>query len=133
MDPHTSRIADRWCITDVRFKEKLPIERWTWVEAPFNENRAVWQHPMGDDVWRLDFQLGWKADPEVEKQPERVLPRIRAMLGPDVEFRRTAYDVEAAISVIMAIGYPKADEVVTFMMADPERPARNSALIEGLS
>jgi 3-(3-hydroxy-phenyl)propionate hydroxylase len=57
LDPHTSHIADRWCITDVRFKEKFPIERWTWIEAPFNEDRAVWQHPMADDVWRLDYQM----------------------------------------------------------------------------
>jgi 3-(3-hydroxy-phenyl)propionate hydroxylase len=37
-------------------------------------------HREADDVWRIDFQLGWDADPEVEKQPERVIPRIRAML-----------------------------------------------------
>src|SRR5262249_38874115 len=54
-----------------------------------------------------------------------------ALLDPHVEFRRTAYDVEAAIAAIMATGYPKADEVVTFLMPDPERPARISALIEG--
>ena len=29
-------------------------------------------HREADDVWRIDFQLGWDADPEVEKQPERV-------------------------------------------------------------
>jgi 3-(3-hydroxy-phenyl)propionate hydroxylase len=43
-------------------------------------------HREADDVWRIDFQLGWDADPEAEKQPERVLPRIRAMLeqpGPE--------------------------------------------------
>jgi 3-(3-hydroxy-phenyl)propionate hydroxylase len=28
----------------------------------------------------MDFQLGWDADPEAEKQPERVGPRIRAAL-----------------------------------------------------
>jgi 3-(3-hydroxy-phenyl)propionate hydroxylase len=37
--------------------------------------------PQADNVWRIDFQLGWDADPEAEKQPERVIPRIRAMLG----------------------------------------------------
>ena len=38
-------------------------------------------HREADNVWRIDFQLGWDADPEAEKQPERVIPRIRAMLG----------------------------------------------------
>ena len=49
---------DRWCIADVRFRSNAPhaTERHTWVEAPFNENRAVWQHPMGDGVWRIDYQ-----------------------------------------------------------------------------
>ncbi|MDO8375583.1 MAG: FAD-dependent monooxygenase, partial [Aquabacterium sp.] len=36
--------------------------------------------------WRIDFQLGRDADPELEKQPERVLPRLRAMLGENTEF-----------------------------------------------
>jgi 3-(3-hydroxy-phenyl)propionate hydroxylase len=43
-------------------------------------------HRQADDVWRIDFQLGWDADPEAEKKPERVIPRIRAMLGDDRPF-----------------------------------------------
>ena len=34
-----------------------------------------------DDVWRIDFQLGWDADPEDEKQPENIIPRVRALLA----------------------------------------------------
>ena len=45
---------DRWCIADVRFKNSPPVERRTWIEAPFNEGRAVWQHLMADGVWRID-------------------------------------------------------------------------------
>ena len=56
-----------------------------------------------------------------------------ALLTTDVVFRRSVYDVEATISAIIATGYPKADEMVTFLMPDPERPARISALIEGPS
>src|SRR4051812_20646100 len=41
-----SRSTDRWCISDVRFKKPLPVERWTWVDAPFNDGRGVWQHLM---------------------------------------------------------------------------------------
>jgi 3-(3-hydroxy-phenyl)propionate hydroxylase len=43
-------------------------------------------HREADDVWRIDFQLGWDADPEEEKKPEKVIPRIRQMLGPDRDF-----------------------------------------------
>lgn len=43
-------------------------------------------HKQADDVWRLDFQLGWDCDPNEEKKPENVLPRVRAMLGPDLAF-----------------------------------------------
>ncbi len=32
---------------------------------------------------RLDFQLGPDADPELERQPDRVMPRVRAVVGAD--------------------------------------------------
>jgi 3-(3-hydroxy-phenyl)propionate hydroxylase len=85
LDPHTSRIADRWCITDVRFKETFPTERWTWIEAPFNENRAVWQHPMADDVWRLDYQMPSDCDPDYVSRRDVAEERLRAHLG-DIGF-----------------------------------------------
>jgi 3-(3-hydroxy-phenyl)propionate hydroxylase len=37
-------------------------------------------HRQADRVWRIDFQLGADADPELESRPERVAPRIRAAL-----------------------------------------------------
>jgi 3-(3-hydroxy-phenyl)propionate hydroxylase len=85
LETHTARSADRWCITDVRFKETFPTERWTWVEAPFNENRAVWQHLMGDDVWRLDYQMDPDCDPDYVSRRDVAEERLRAHLG-DVEF-----------------------------------------------
>ena len=81
-----ARGIDRWCISDVRFKEKLPVERWTWVEAPFNDNRAVWQHLMADDVWRMDFQMGPDTDLEYVSRHDVAAERIRRQLGADVEF-----------------------------------------------
>jgi 3-(3-hydroxy-phenyl)propionate hydroxylase len=83
---HTERGQDRWCITDVRFQRARLNERWTWVEAPFNENRAVWQHLMADDVWRLDFQMAPDADPAQVSQPDVARERVARMLGPDVAF-----------------------------------------------
>jgi 3-(3-hydroxy-phenyl)propionate hydroxylase len=61
-------------------------ERWFWFDPPFHPGQSVLLHREADNVWRIDFQLGWDADPELEKLPERVVPRIRAMLGPEREF-----------------------------------------------
>ncbi len=77
---------DRFLIADVRMKADFPTERWFWFDPPFHPNQSVLLHRQPDDVWRIDFQLGWEADPELEKQPDRVLPRIQALLGKDVQF-----------------------------------------------
>lgn len=55
-----------------------------------------------------------------------------ALLGEDVELRRTEYDLEAAAAAIGASGYPRAADVSQYLAPDPARPARLSALIEGL-
>ena len=77
---------DRFLIADVVMKAGFPPERWFWFDPPFHRGQSVLLHKQRDNVWRIDFQLGRDADPEDEKRPERVIPRIRAMLGPDVEF-----------------------------------------------
>ena len=74
---------DRWCIADVRFTKHPPVERHTWIEAPFNENRAVWQHLMGDDVWRIDYQMAPNADPEEVSREEVVRERLARQFGED--------------------------------------------------
>ena len=83
---HASRHTDRWCISDVRFKKPFAVERWTWIDAPFNEGRGVWQHLMADAVWRLDYQMDEHADPESISRPEVAGARLREQLGADVEF-----------------------------------------------
>jgi 3-(3-hydroxy-phenyl)propionate hydroxylase len=77
---------DRFLIADVVMKVDLPAERWFWFDPPFHRNQSTLLHRQADNVWRIDFQLGWDADPEEEKKPERVIPRIRAMLGEDRQF-----------------------------------------------
>lgn len=61
-------------------------ERWFWFDPPFHPGQSVLLHRQPDNVWRIDFQLGWDADPEHEKQPENILPRVRALLGEDARF-----------------------------------------------
>jgi 3-(3-hydroxy-phenyl)propionate hydroxylase len=78
---------DRFLIADVVMKKAdFPTERWFWFDPPFHRGQSVLLHKQCDNVWRIDFQLGWDADPTEEKKPEKVIPRIQAMLGPDVEF-----------------------------------------------
>jgi 3-(3-hydroxy-phenyl)propionate hydroxylase len=77
---------DRFLIADVLMKADFPAERWFWFDPPFHPNQSVLLHREADDVYRIDFQLGWEADPEEEKQPEKVIPRIQAMLGDAREF-----------------------------------------------
>ena len=77
---------DRFLIADVVMKAGFPTERWFWFDPPFHRGQSVLLHRQCDNVWRIDFQLGWDADPEHEKKPENVIPRIQAMLGKDVEF-----------------------------------------------
>ena len=77
---------DRFLIADVVMKADFPAERWFWFDPPFHPNQSVLLHRQADSVYRIDFQLGWDADPEEEKKPEKVIPRIKAMLGDDREF-----------------------------------------------
>jgi 3-(3-hydroxy-phenyl)propionate hydroxylase len=87
--PFTGQVfRDRFLIADVVIKGDVafPTERWFWFDPPFHPGQSVLLHKQPDEVWRIDFQLGWEADPEAEKQPERVIPRVQAMLGPDVAF-----------------------------------------------
>ena len=77
---------DRFLIADLHMTSDFPTERWFWFDPPFHPGQSVLLHRQADDVWRIDFQLGWDADPDEEKKPERILPRLRAMLGPDVRF-----------------------------------------------
>jgi 3-(3-hydroxy-phenyl)propionate hydroxylase len=86
LEVNPSRSTDRWCISDVRFAVPFAAERWTWIDAPFNEGRAVWQHLMADDVWRLDYQMAEDCDPETISRPEVAGARLREQLGPDVDF-----------------------------------------------
>jgi 3-(3-hydroxy-phenyl)propionate hydroxylase len=77
---------DRFLIADVTMHADFPSERWFWFDPPFHPGQSVLLHKQPDDLWRIDFQLGWDADPEREKDPERVTARVRAMLGPAVPF-----------------------------------------------
>ena len=81
---------DRFLIADVKMKIDRPAERWFWFDPPFHPNQSVLLHMQPDGVWRIDFQLGWDADPDEERKPENIIPRVKTMLalawGMDVPF-----------------------------------------------
>ncbi|KAE8757852.1 FAD-dependent oxidoreductase [Paraburkholderia madseniana] len=86
LDSHGVTFKDRFLIADVKMEAEFPTERWFWFDPPFHPNQSVLLHRQPDNVWRIDFQLGWDADPVLEKTPERVIPRVRALLGPEAKF-----------------------------------------------
>ncbi|MFK7871338.1 MAG: FAD-dependent oxidoreductase [Roseobacter sp.] len=81
---------DNFLIADVKMTADFPTERWFWFDPPFkNSGQSALLHKQPDDVWRLDFQLGWDIDKAKELREENVRRRVDNMLGPDV-----AYDLE---------------------------------------
>ncbi len=86
---------DRFLIADVKMEADFPAERWFWFDPPFHPNQSVLLHRQPDNVWRIDFQLGWDADPEVEKRPENIKPRVDAMMRAALD-REVPYELEWA-------------------------------------
>ena len=77
---------DYFLICDVKMEAEFPTERWFWFDPPFNPGQSVLLHKQPDDIWRIDFQLGWDIDREAVVQPEYYMPKVQAMLGEGVEF-----------------------------------------------
>ncbi|ADU34523.1 FAD-dependent oxidoreductase [Variovorax paradoxus] len=69
----------------------LPTERRFWFDPSFHPGQSVLLHKQADGMWRVDFQLGWDADPVEERKPENITPRVRALLDSigfaDVQFQ----------------------------------------------
>ncbi len=83
---------DNFLIADVKFEEERPVERWFWFDPPWGGASAL-LHKQPDDIWRLDFQLGWDIDREAAIRPENVAPYVKGMIGDDVPFEEEWYSV----------------------------------------
>ncbi|MEM7546631.1 MAG: FAD-dependent oxidoreductase [Pseudomonadota bacterium] len=88
---------DNFLIADVKMKADFPTERWFWFDPPFEGGgQSALLHKQPDDIWRIDFQLGWDIDREVEMDPDRIRTRVDAMLSsqtgtaPDYELEWTS-------------------------------------------
>lgn len=81
---------ERFLICDLRMRSDFPPERWFWFDPPFNRGHSALLHMQADNIWRVGLQLGVRNeddfDVEAEKRPERVVPRLKAMLGADTQF-----------------------------------------------
>ena len=76
---------DNFLIADVKMKADFPTERWFWFEPWFKSGSSALLHKQPDDIWRIDFQLGWDIDRDNELKEENIRARVDAMLG-DVEY-----------------------------------------------
>lgn len=77
---------DNFLIADVRMTADFPTERWFWFEPWFKSGDSALLHKQPDDIWRIDFQLGWDIDRDKELRPENIRARVDQMLGPDVDY-----------------------------------------------
>ena len=77
---------DNFLIADVTMDVNFPTERRFWFDPPFNKGQSALLHKQPDGVWRIDLQLGWDIDKEEEKKRENVIPRLKAMLGEELNF-----------------------------------------------
>jgi len=77
---------DNFLIADVRMKAEFPAIRRFWFDPPFNPGQTALIHKQADDVWRIDFQMGWDIDREEVMKEENIDAKIRAFLGSDLEF-----------------------------------------------
>ena len=77
---------DHFLIADVKMKADFPAERRFWFDPPFNPGQTSLIHKQADDVWRIDFQMGWHIDREAALKEENVDAKVRAFLGPDIEY-----------------------------------------------
>src|SRR5215831_1484273 len=76
---------DQFLIADVRMAADFPTERRFWFNPTFHSGQSSLMHRQPNNVWRIDLQLDPRADATEEQRPERVIPRLKRVLG-DIPF-----------------------------------------------
>lgn len=78
---------DNFLIADVKMTAPFPTERWFWFEPPLSAKpQSALLHKQPDDVWRIDFQLGWDIDRDAELAPEKIRHRIDEFLPDGTQY-----------------------------------------------
>jgi 3-(3-hydroxy-phenyl)propionate hydroxylase len=75
---------EKFLIVDVRLDADYPSDRRFWFQPAFDPGQSVLIRRQPDNVFRIDFQLGWEADADAERQPDRAMARVRRVVGADV-------------------------------------------------
>lgn len=86
--PFTGHVfEEKFLIADIQVRQAdFPCDRRFWFQPRFDPGESVLIHRQPDDIFRIDFQLGWDADGERERQPDRVAERVRRVIGAQVDF-----------------------------------------------
>ena len=77
---------DRFLIADVQMEADFPTERWFWFDPPFHRNSRCCCTGSRTTCGASISSSAGTPIPTQRSEPERVIPRVRAMLGDDVEF-----------------------------------------------
>lgn len=72
---------EHFLIADIEMQGNFASERWFWFEPEFHAGQSALLHKQPDNIYRIDLQLGWHTDPDEEKKPEKVIPRIEKVVG----------------------------------------------------
>lgn len=71
---------------DSPFGNNAAPERWFWFDPPFHSGKSALLHMQPDNIYRIDLQLDVDADGKAEAAEDKVIPRIKAIVG-DKPFR----------------------------------------------
>jgi predicted phosphodiesterase len=112
---HGSPRSDEECVT-----EQTPAERVREFMAGVDEKVVVTGHVHLR--YERDVEGVRLLSPGSVGLPYGDVPAAYwALLGPDVELRRTSYDVDAAVAAMRATDDPRAETVVELMLDPPSR------------
>ena len=79
---------DSFLIADIKMKGDIefPTERWFWFEPSHGSGASTLLHKQPDNIWRVDFQIGWDVDRKEEMKEKNIRRRLDAFLGDGVEY-----------------------------------------------
>ena len=77
---------DSFLIADIKMKAAFPSERWFWFEPSHGSGSSTLLHKQPDNMWRIDFQIGWDVDRKQEMKEVNIRKRLDAMLGTDLDY-----------------------------------------------
>jgi putative phosphoesterase len=112
---HGSPRSDVECVT-----ERTPVERVREFMAGRDERVVVTGH-VHVQYDRIVDGVRLLSPGSVGLPYEGELGAYWALLGPDVELRRTDYDVEASVALMRATDDPRVEQIVELLLQPPSR------------